>query len=67
MTYDGFAFPALEMRECDEHASRLANRMPDCCNAAERPDTVVNGGDGIRQVVSHADTSFACFIAGEAA
>lgn len=65
MKWDGFAFPAPDIRESDEHASRVARPVPDCCDAASVPDTVVNGFIDHLPVAKNPDTSFACFVAGE--
>lgn len=65
MKYDGFAFPAPDIRESEHGApckqsvcqNGETNGVPQCCGEANSLTSIVN--------VTPADTSFACFIAGE--
>jgi len=63
MKWDGFAFPAPDIRE-SEHASRVAQSMPDGDYPAPLPETMVNGFIDHLPVAKNPDTSFACFVAG---
>lgn len=65
MKWDGYAFPAPEIRESDEHASHVASRVPHFGNETFSTGNMVTGFIDHLPSVSPADTSFACFIAGE--
>lgn len=59
--FDGMAFETPDIREIEHAALQCKQRSI----SPDEPDTVVNGFIDHLPSVSPADTSFACFIAGE--